>query len=338
MKSGRFRLAAFALSLAMGASVFSTSALALGDDGEGDKAKPKPAAKRADIYDPKADARELVANAVAKADKDHKRVLLMFGGNWCGWCHKLHDVFKTNAKIAKLLRYEYELAMVDTAAPNADKVFEELKGDPKAGVPFLIVLDGKGQPVVRQETSSLEEGDHHDPAKVEAFLAKWKAEPVDAVAAFDSALKRASSEEKMVFLHFGAPWCGWCHRLEDFLAQKEVTEILGRDYIDLKIDMDRDTGAADVAKRFRKSEAGGIPWFAFVDGQGKELINSDGPDGKSNIGYPMEPKEISWFIEMLKKTTKKVDAAQIERIEVLLKEAGDKIRASRPARPAQPTP
>ena len=41
-----------------------------------------------------------VAKAGERAKKDDKRILLMFGGDWCGWCHKLHDLFKTNREIA----------------------------------------------------------------------------------------------------------------------------------------------------------------------------------------------------------------------------------------------
>ena len=46
----------------------------------------------------------------------------------------------------------------------------DYKVDPKAGVPYLVVLDGDGKVLCNQETSSLEEGDHHDVKKVQAFL------------------------------------------------------------------------------------------------------------------------------------------------------------------------
>ena len=43
----------------------------------------------------------------------------MFGGDWCGWCHKLHELFTSDAEIRKILSYEYVLVMVDTEAPGA---------------------------------------------------------------------------------------------------------------------------------------------------------------------------------------------------------------------------
>src|SRR5262245_54167813 len=72
----------------------------------------RPAARKA-IYDEQADARKLLAAALEKASRDDKRVLLMYGGNWCGWCHLLHDCFQKNRDIAKVLSNEYELVMVD---------------------------------------------------------------------------------------------------------------------------------------------------------------------------------------------------------------------------------
>ena len=62
---------------------------------QGEKPASK-AAKRPSIYDKSADAKVQVAKASERAKHDDKRILLMFGGDWCGWCHKLHGLFKSN--------------------------------------------------------------------------------------------------------------------------------------------------------------------------------------------------------------------------------------------------
>src|SRR5262245_55240495 len=59
--------------------------------------------KKADIYDTKADAKQLIAKAVAKAKSENTRVLVMFGGNWCGWCHKLHGTLKSDQGLARTM-------------------------------------------------------------------------------------------------------------------------------------------------------------------------------------------------------------------------------------------
>ncbi|HOW19271.1 MAG TPA: DUF255 domain-containing protein, partial [Phycisphaerae bacterium] len=54
----------------------------------------EPANKKRDpIYNEKADAKAQIAEALARAKRDNKRVLIMWGGNWCKWCYRLHDVF-----------------------------------------------------------------------------------------------------------------------------------------------------------------------------------------------------------------------------------------------------
>ena len=49
----------------------------------------------------------------------------------------------------------------------------------------------------------------------------------------------------------------------------------------------------------------GLPFFAFLDGQGALLVNSirPGENGKpgGNIGHPFEPVEVDWFLKMLRK-------------------------------------
>ena len=38
------------------------------------------------LYDPSADAKSEIANAIAQAKKENKHVFLQVGGNWCSWC------------------------------------------------------------------------------------------------------------------------------------------------------------------------------------------------------------------------------------------------------------
>ena len=55
-----------------------------------------PASSRKKIYDESLDGNKQIAAALAIAKKGDKRVLLQFGANWCGWCHKLHELFATD--------------------------------------------------------------------------------------------------------------------------------------------------------------------------------------------------------------------------------------------------
>jgi thioredoxin-related protein len=299
-------------------------ALATAQEAGNDAKKPP----RASIFDVTADAREQVKAATARAQRDGRRVLVMFGGDWCGWCHKLHALFASDPAIRDVLADEYLLVMVDTQAPHADALLAECRGDlTGVGYPFLAVLDGKGKVVTRQKSDPLEEGDHHDPTKVKAFLEKWAAPRLSAERILEDALARAASEDKLVFLHFGTPTCGWCHKLEDFLAREDMATIFGRDFLRLKIDLARMTGAEEVLRRYHAERSGRVPWFVFLDAKGKAIVTSDGPRG--NIGYPATPEEIAHFIVMLEKAARKIGPAQIETVEGALKAEGRKIEAAR---------
>jgi len=303
--------------------------------GPQDQDKPKPdAAKKPALYNPTADAREQVATATFAARRDHSRVLVMFGFEGCGWCHKLHGLFAQDPAIRKLLLDEYVRVQVEIHAPNAQELQNQCKAalseeELKKGIgyPFLAVLDGDGKVVTAQRTDPLEEGDHHDPAKVKEFLSKWVAPRADARKVLEAGLAKAAAGDKLVFLNFGAPWCPWCHKLEDFMARPEMAAIFDRDFVDVKIDVDRMPNAKEVQDKYRNGNAGGIPWFAILDSQGKAIINSDGPKG--NIGYPAEPHEIDHFLAMLRKTARKIEPAQIDQIEAALRKAGAELHPGR---------
>ena len=65
------------------------------------------------IYDEKADGAKQIADALAVAKKENRRVLLQFGANWCGWCHKLHKLCQTDPDIAAKLKESFVVVLVD---------------------------------------------------------------------------------------------------------------------------------------------------------------------------------------------------------------------------------
>src|SRR5262249_25589119 len=65
------------------------------------------------IYDESADGQKQLTAAVEQAKKEDKIILLQFGANWCGWCHKLHKLFDTDQTIHSKLEKEFVVVMVD---------------------------------------------------------------------------------------------------------------------------------------------------------------------------------------------------------------------------------
>ncbi len=125
------------------------------------------------IYDESADASKQVADALALAKKENKRVLLQFGANWCGWCHRLHDLCQTNRAIAANLKANYVVALIDVNNSHNDAAVQKYGNPVRFGLPVIVVLDADGNQLTTKDSGELEEGDHHSPAKVLAFLNEW---------------------------------------------------------------------------------------------------------------------------------------------------------------------
>ena len=130
------------------------------------------ATKPKDIYDAAIGAKQ-VDEAVAKANKEGKRVLLQFGANWCPWCHRLHDLFKSDEGIAAALKRDYVVLLIDVDKDRNADLVARYHQPTKLGLPVIVILDGDGKQLTTQDTGKLEEGDHHSPVKVMDFLKRW---------------------------------------------------------------------------------------------------------------------------------------------------------------------
>lgn len=252
------------------------------------------------VYDEKADAVLEVKTALTRARAENRRVLVVWGANWCSWCVKLADLCAKDKDVARELLYEYDVVKIDVG--NFDKHMElaaTFGADFKAtGIPYLTVLAADGKVLANQETGALEQGEKHDPAKVLAFLKQHQAPYEKASEVLARALAAAKSEQKKLFLTFGAPWCGWCHRLEGFLARPDVAPAFARTFHVQKIDVERTLGGQELCDA-HGGQGSGIPWFVALDENGKTLASSG--DTGANLGCPWQPEELAAFGTFLKK-------------------------------------
>ena len=278
--------------------------------------------KREPIYVEEANGKELIAAALKKAQRDHKHVLIEWGGNWCGWCYKLHDVFHNDTDVRPIVHEEFELVLIDSGK-NEDLMREYGGQEHQYSFPHLTVLDEQGAVLTNQETGSLEEGPKHDPKLVSQFLRTWIPEKVDAEQLLADSLMKAATEDKCVLVRVGTPYCGWCNVLAQFVQDHE--SLIAADYVDIKIDTMRMTNGEQTAARLAPAESGGVPWMVVLDASGKELASSHGPDG--NIGYPFQPNEIAHFMTMLRDTRTRLTDADLDVIAADLNSYRDKREA-----------
>lgn len=123
-----------------------------------------------DVADPKAD----IASALSQARKEHKRVLLDFGGDWCGDCQVL-DIYFHQTPNDELLAKNFILVHVWIGHIDHNLEYPEKYGvNIKKGVPALAVLDEKGHTIFAQKTGEFEDMRHMDASSVTGFLEKWK--------------------------------------------------------------------------------------------------------------------------------------------------------------------
>ncbi|MBN2088182.1 thioredoxin family protein [candidate division KSB1 bacterium] len=132
-----------------------------------------------EIFNPDANVKLAIQQAIQKAELENKNILLMFGANWCPWCHRLYTLFNQNDSVKTALDSNYILVLVDLGRRNKNMDIDSLYGQPnKLGFPALVVLNKTGQQIHTQETGALElTGENvkgHDSQKVIAFLRKWR--------------------------------------------------------------------------------------------------------------------------------------------------------------------
>ncbi|HWD37681.1 MAG TPA: thioredoxin family protein [Fimbriimonas sp.] len=126
------------------------------------------------IYPEKADAKTEIQRALIKAGKEKKRVILDFGGNWCGDCRVLDAHFHKEPNSSLLAK---SFILIDVNIGHGDMNLDIAKkyGVPlEKGVPALAVLDAKGQVLYSQKNGEFESMRSMDPASVTAFLKRWK--------------------------------------------------------------------------------------------------------------------------------------------------------------------
>jgi thiol:disulfide interchange protein len=123
-------------------------------------------------YDPRRNADQDIRDAVAEANRTHRRVLLEVGGEWCSWCHELDNYFDAHRDLTALRDRNFVTVKVNFSEENQNR--EVLaRYPPIAAYPHLFVLDSDGKFLHSQGTSPLESGRSYDLERLTDFLTAW---------------------------------------------------------------------------------------------------------------------------------------------------------------------
>ena len=141
-----------------------------------------------------------------------------------------------------------------------------------------------------------------------------QAPPADASTIVNSALRKAASENKNTILIFHASWCGWCHKMDSSLNDPSCKGFFDKYYVieHLVVLESKDKlalenpGGMDYLKKY-SGDPEGLPYWVILDKDGNLLADSrmdkENPKG-SNTGCPASEKEVNYFIEVLKSSSK----------------------------------
>jgi hypothetical protein len=129
--------------------------------------------ERKEIYNSSIDAKAEIAEAVHTAGTSHKRVLVVFGGNWCFDCHVLDEAFHS-PEIAPTLNESFVVVHVDIGQMDRNlDVAKKYDVPLERGVPAIAVLDSDGKLLFSQKRGEFEAARSMAPEDILAFLRKW---------------------------------------------------------------------------------------------------------------------------------------------------------------------
>jgi thiol:disulfide interchange protein len=127
------------------------------------------------IYPDPSQAGADLAAAIKTAQTTHKRVLLDFGGNWCGDCQVL-DIYFHDQNNRALLESNFVLVHINVGHFDANQNLAARYDIPlKKGVPALAVLSEHGRLLHSQKTGEFEDMRHMESSSVTEFLTQWRA-------------------------------------------------------------------------------------------------------------------------------------------------------------------
>src|SRR6202165_3135649 len=101
----------------------------------------EPVTAKKDLYPTDADAKKEIDDALKQASIEKKRVLLIFGGNWCYDCHVLDRALHEGAA-GKIVKQKFLVVHIDIGEGDKNlDLAKRYKIPLEKGVPAVAILD-----------------------------------------------------------------------------------------------------------------------------------------------------------------------------------------------------
>lgn len=155
------------------ATAFAQTAVSTTTTSAADKAKYEALLARREKFDAARNPAVDLQSAIARAQKEHKRIVLDVGGEWCVWCRRMDVFLMQNSALEKLQKKNFVWLKINMSEENENKPF--LSAYPATtGYPHLYVLEKDGTLLKSKNTSELEDGKKsYDLQKFTDFLTEY---------------------------------------------------------------------------------------------------------------------------------------------------------------------
>ncbi|HTD12367.1 MAG TPA: thioredoxin family protein [Steroidobacteraceae bacterium] len=121
-------------------------------------------------YNEKADAEADVRHALKAAQTDHKKVLLVFGANWCKDCRDLDRAMHGSS--LPLIEGKFEVVKIDVGNFDKNLKLAEHYGNPiKLGIPAVVELSADDQVIYSTKGGELADARKMSDQGIYDFLA-----------------------------------------------------------------------------------------------------------------------------------------------------------------------
>jgi thioredoxin 1 len=135
------------------------------------------ATPRRGLYPENVDARQQIADLLARAKSERKRLLLVFGADWCYDCHVLEKAFHSR-ELMNIVQNNFLVLHINIGRGEANKELTSRYGiDVDKGVPAIAVLDSRGRLVASPQNHKISAARRMTYAQLADSLQQWKSNP-----------------------------------------------------------------------------------------------------------------------------------------------------------------
>lgn len=123
-------------------------------------------------YDAKRDPFKDGHDAIALAQKTHRRILIEVGGNWCKWCHVMDRFFTNNPDIHSKLHQAFVILKINVSDENDNQAF--LSSFPRPlGYPHMYISETNGELLASKDTAEFMADGKYSRQKFLQFINHW---------------------------------------------------------------------------------------------------------------------------------------------------------------------